>query len=304
MQVVLVMFRAGGDQRSFSISRDSTVIGRREDCDLRIPVGDVSRKHCRLRRGDGGLKVEDMGSSNGTFVNDERVTEADVNAGDVIRVGPVQFVVQVDGVPADDEIVRPADPQAAAGDPGESAFGDPLTAAAGGLAGASMAGSTEDALGGAPAASAAHDEEPFELNDDAHPVATAGSAAPNSMTIDVAPSAAAAGDFENAFLDEAAADEPFSLSDESKVGEAAGHAPALPADAEAELEEIELESLPATEVAPAAPGNGAAPGHAAAATADDDEWDFALDEPEAEPLGEFHLDEADPAHHPQPHGKG
>ncbi len=37
MQVVLVMFRSDGERRSFSVVRDMTVIGRREDCDLRIP---------------------------------------------------------------------------------------------------------------------------------------------------------------------------------------------------------------------------------------------------------------------------
>lgn len=48
MQVVLVMFRADDQRRSFALPRQITVIGRREDCDLRIPLGDVSRKHCRL----------------------------------------------------------------------------------------------------------------------------------------------------------------------------------------------------------------------------------------------------------------
>ena len=48
MQVVLVMFRGEGERRSFSLPRDVTVMGRREDCDLRIPLGEVSRKHCRL----------------------------------------------------------------------------------------------------------------------------------------------------------------------------------------------------------------------------------------------------------------
>ena len=37
MQAVLVMFRNDGERRSFSISRETTVIGRRQDCDLMIP---------------------------------------------------------------------------------------------------------------------------------------------------------------------------------------------------------------------------------------------------------------------------
>ena len=104
MQAVLVMFRADGERRSFSIARDMTVIGRREDCDLRIPLGDVSRKHCRIVRDGDMLKLEDLGSSNGTFLNAHRVQEALLSPGDSIQVGPVVFVLQVDGEPDDDEL--------------------------------------------------------------------------------------------------------------------------------------------------------------------------------------------------------
>jgi hypothetical protein len=107
MQVVLVMFRSDGERRSFSVVRSMTVIGRREDCDLRIPVGDVSRKHCRILSGDDGVRVEDLGSSNGTFVNHERVQQADLNPGDTLGVGPVQFVVQIDGVPDEESMTAP-----------------------------------------------------------------------------------------------------------------------------------------------------------------------------------------------------
>jgi pSer/pThr/pTyr-binding forkhead associated (FHA) protein len=104
MQAVLVMFRADGERRSFSIARDMTVVGRREDCDLRIPLSDVSRKHCRIVRDGDMLKLEDLGSSNGTFLNAHRVQEALLSPGDSIQVGPVVFVLQVDGEPADDEL--------------------------------------------------------------------------------------------------------------------------------------------------------------------------------------------------------
>lgn len=104
MQAVLVMFRSDGERRSFSVARDITVIGRREDCDLRIPLGDISRKHCRLVRDGDTIRVEDLGSSNGTFHNGQRVQEATLTAGDSVQVGPVVFVLQLDGVPADDEL--------------------------------------------------------------------------------------------------------------------------------------------------------------------------------------------------------
>ena len=104
MGVVMVMFRADGQRRSFSISREMTVIGRREDCDLRIPLSDVSRKHCRLIQNGEAIKVEDLGSSNGTYINGERVQQAEVVAGDTLQVGPVVFVLQVDGFPADEDL--------------------------------------------------------------------------------------------------------------------------------------------------------------------------------------------------------
>ena len=98
------MFRSDGERRSFSMARDMTVVGRREDCDLRIPLGEVSRKHCRLIRDGDTLKLEDLGSSNGTFLNGSRVQEALLSPGDTIQVGPVVFVVQVDGEPPDEEL--------------------------------------------------------------------------------------------------------------------------------------------------------------------------------------------------------
>jgi len=104
MQAVLVMFRNDGERRSFSISREMMVIGRRQDCDLMIPLGEISRKHCRIIRDGDALRLEDLGSSNGTFHNGQRVQEAVLEAGDTVQVGPVSFVVQIDGVPAEDEI--------------------------------------------------------------------------------------------------------------------------------------------------------------------------------------------------------
>lgn len=126
MELVLVMFRAEGERRSFSLPRDMTVIGRREDCDLRIPVSEVSRKHCRVLKEGDEIRVEDLGSSNGTYHNGQRIMgSVAVQAGDSIEVGPVVFVVQVDGAPADDEL-NPVAAQVA-GDVGPASdadFGD------------------------------------------------------------------------------------------------------------------------------------------------------------------------------------
>jgi predicted component of type VI protein secretion system len=98
------MFRPEGDRRSFSITRDTTVVGRREDCEFRIPLGEISRKHCRLIKDGETLRIEDLGSSNGTYHNGERVQEAVLGPGDTLQIGSVVFVVQIDGVPSDDDL--------------------------------------------------------------------------------------------------------------------------------------------------------------------------------------------------------
>jgi pSer/pThr/pTyr-binding forkhead associated (FHA) protein len=104
MQIVLAIFRAGAERRSYSITRDVVMIGRRQDCDLRIALAEVSRKHCRLVREGGMLRLEDLGSSNGTYLNGERVFDSELAAGDRIQVGPVVFLVQIDGAPPDEEL--------------------------------------------------------------------------------------------------------------------------------------------------------------------------------------------------------
>src|SRR4051812_6898204 len=125
MGVVMVMFRADGQRRSFSVTRDMTVIGRREDCDLRIPLSDVSRKHCRMILDGETIKVEDLGSSNGTYRNGERVQQTELTAGDTLQIGPVVFVLQVDGFPADEDLapitVQSASAATNGGVPAESA---------------------------------------------------------------------------------------------------------------------------------------------------------------------------------------
>ena len=99
MDVKLVMFKSNGQRRDFPVINPTTVIGRGENCDLRVPLLSVSRRHCELLLEGGRLLVKDMGSSNGTYVNNKRVSTSAVTAGDRLVVGPIVFTVQVDGVP-------------------------------------------------------------------------------------------------------------------------------------------------------------------------------------------------------------
>ncbi len=99
MDVNLVRFKNDGSQKSIPLPSSVTVIGRRRDCDLRIPIMSVSRRHCQLNADEGVLKIRDLGSQNGTFLNGKRVDEAEIHAGDAIRIGPLTFVVQINREP-------------------------------------------------------------------------------------------------------------------------------------------------------------------------------------------------------------
>ena len=98
MKVVLVMFR-DGQRREFPIEGEEIVIGRRQDCGLRVQTGDVSRRHCMIEVNAGAVEIQDLESANGTFVNGKRVEHATLTAGDKVKVGPVTFIIQIDGEP-------------------------------------------------------------------------------------------------------------------------------------------------------------------------------------------------------------
>jgi len=104
MDVKLVMFKQDGERKEFPVHADRMVIGRTVNCDLRIPLADISRKHAELRVGPDGVLIRDAGSTNGTYVNNKRVQETALKAGDHLVIGPVVFTVQIDGKP---ETIRP-----------------------------------------------------------------------------------------------------------------------------------------------------------------------------------------------------
>ena len=99
MGVNLVLLKKNGLQKVFTLPSPTTVIGRRHDCDLCIPLMSVSRRHCQLYYDGKKLKIRDLGSHNGTIVNGQRIQESEVNPGDAIKIGPLAFITQIDGLP-------------------------------------------------------------------------------------------------------------------------------------------------------------------------------------------------------------
>jgi len=68
---------------------DAVLIGRAADCQLRLDDDDyVSTRHARIARGPDGYVLEDLGSTNGTFVNNHRISSpTPIAIGDTVRIG-------------------------------------------------------------------------------------------------------------------------------------------------------------------------------------------------------------------------
>src|SRR5687768_13391508 len=69
-----------------------TTIGRSRKADLTVAHPKVSRQHCEIFERDGVLFVKDFGSLNGTFIENNRITESVLKPGDKLTVGPLTFV--------------------------------------------------------------------------------------------------------------------------------------------------------------------------------------------------------------------
>ncbi|MBN1845956.1 MAG: FHA domain-containing protein [Sedimentisphaerales bacterium] len=151
MTMNLIFFTKGGKRKNIAIDEGVTIVGRRPDCDIRIPLLYVSRKHCRIIRQEEKTIVQDLGSANGTFLNNERIMEAVIGPGDRLGVGSVMFTVQIDGQPEDVE--PPARRSTAKVAPEEFA----LTDSALGLSGISETMSAEE---GIPSADSFPEDEP------------------------------------------------------------------------------------------------------------------------------------------------
>lgn len=71
-----------------------TTVGRSPECDICLPSEGVSRTHARLRPLDYGVEVEDLKSTNGCFLNGQRVTLGIARPGDEIAFDELRFLVE------------------------------------------------------------------------------------------------------------------------------------------------------------------------------------------------------------------
>ena len=84
----LIVRRGPQPNQTYDLNKDIITLGRDITNDIVINDPEVSRHHMRLTRGAGGYTLEDLGSTNGTFVNGQRLTGAKpLNNGDMIGLG-------------------------------------------------------------------------------------------------------------------------------------------------------------------------------------------------------------------------
>jgi len=85
-------------------------IGRAPECDISVQAEEISRRHALVKPNQDGLSVEDLGSSNGTYINGRRVQQGFLNPGDELRLDAVRFIVVAPGMDMAQQTTRLATP--------------------------------------------------------------------------------------------------------------------------------------------------------------------------------------------------
>jgi len=109
MRVRLVSMDGGAP---IEIAKDLVLVGRKEDCDIRLDHKSISKLHCILVKTEGLLLLRDLGSTNGTRVNGQRVRRAALLPNDQIQLASLRYTVQLvtdEPVPAPDEYTQQLD---------------------------------------------------------------------------------------------------------------------------------------------------------------------------------------------------
>jgi predicted component of type VI protein secretion system len=95
----LVILTQGMNGRAHELKVDKTTIGRVEDNTFQIAEPSVSSHHCEILLRGGDVVVKDLNSTNGTFINDEKITESVLKPGHTLRLGQIELRLE-NGAPA------------------------------------------------------------------------------------------------------------------------------------------------------------------------------------------------------------
>lgn len=77
--------------RKYNLDAPTLVLGRSSKCDVQIDQESVSRAHSKIINGGKSIRIRDLGSTNGTYVNDEPIEERALEDGDLIKIGRTIF---------------------------------------------------------------------------------------------------------------------------------------------------------------------------------------------------------------------
>lgn len=93
----LATVSVGDNIHDVALSGDEVVVGRLAECAIHLPDANVSRRHAAFISLDDGWAVTDLGSTNGTFVNGNRIERVRLHDGDVIEIGLTRLVFHAAG---------------------------------------------------------------------------------------------------------------------------------------------------------------------------------------------------------------
>lgn len=103
----LVILSQGMAGRSHELKADRTTIGRVDDNLFPIAEASVSSHHCEVLLRGSDVVIHDLNSTNGTFINGEKVTESVLKPGQTLRLGQVELRLEAEGA-AGSRPLRPA----------------------------------------------------------------------------------------------------------------------------------------------------------------------------------------------------
>ena len=96
----LVVLNAGLSGRSHELKVDKTTVGRVEDNTFQIAEASISSHHCEVLLRGSDVVIKDLNSTNGTFINGEKVSEAVLKPGQTLRLGQVEIRLEAEGATA------------------------------------------------------------------------------------------------------------------------------------------------------------------------------------------------------------
>jgi predicted component of type VI protein secretion system len=124
----LVVLSAGLNGRTHELNVDKTTIGRVDDNTFQIADPSVSSHHCEVLLRGTDVVIKDLNSTNGSFINGEKIGESVLTPGQTLRLGQIELQLLTEGMPI--PAARPAPPPAPSAPAPAGSSAAPATASA------------------------------------------------------------------------------------------------------------------------------------------------------------------------------